>query len=61
MKTEKLYKVTIELSTKEISVFAPTKSEARKRAIDALNQKQASSYIGRSWPDNHLQIYIDEQ
>lgn len=55
------YRVTIELDTFEILVSAKNKTEAKKKAIEKLQQKKISTLIRRGWPDNKKQIFIDEE
>ena len=52
MKKRKKYLFDFELDTVEISVTATTLAEAK------LNRKKASSYIGKSWPNNRRKINL---
>ena len=62
MKNRKKYLFEIEFDPTEIVVTATTLTEARRKAEAKLNRKKASSYIGRSWPDNKRKInLLDEQ
>ena len=58
MKKRKKYLFDFELDTVEISVTATTLAKARRKAEAKLNRKKASSYIGRSWPDNRRKINL---
>lgn len=60
MKERKTYRVSIELSDEEFIVSASSQSEARKKAIDRLNRRKASSYIKTRWYDNRKEIDVEE-
>lgn len=57
----KKYKVTIYLDAFEVTVSANNKAEAKRKAIEKLQEKKITSLIRKSWPDNKKEVYVDEK
>ena len=57
----KKYRVTIELNAFVIVVPANNKVEAKRKAIEKLQEKKITSLIRKSWPDNKKEVYVDEE
>ena len=56
----KTYNVDIELGRFEFNVQAKSKADAKKKALAKLKKKSIRSLVKRTWPDNKMDIYIDE-
>lgn len=57
----KKYKVTIYLDAFEVTVSANNKAEAKRKAIEKLQEKKITSLIRKSWPNNKKEVYVDEE
>ena len=56
----KKYKGPIYLDAFEVTVSANNKAEAKRKAIEKLQEKKITSLIRKSWPDNRKEVDVDE-
>ena len=59
-KENKLFIVDIDFSPIEIRVIAKNRTEARKKALARLKNKNPLNLIKREWPSNKKDISVDE-